>query len=177
MRSRCKKSISRILIAEFCCDLAAVQIKLSIITVSELLLPPSNEVWDKVIFLHLSVILFIGGCLPQCMLGYHLPPGPCTPQDHAPPRDHAPPPPLTMHPTGTMHPPAQSMLGDTVNAWAVRILLECNLVVTWFEKVGLCSSSAKVRLHSCCWYRSGTVNSKSFVGKVLLRIKQKFELN
>ena len=27
------------------------------------------------------------------------------------------------------------------------------------------------------WYRSGTVNSKSFVGKVLLRIKWKFELN
>ena len=26
-------------------------------------------------------------------------------------------------------------------------------------------------------YRSGTVNSKSFVGKVLLRIKGKFELN
>ena len=26
-------------------------------------------------------------------------------------------------------------------------------------------------------YRSGTINSKSFVGKVLLRIKQKFELN
>ena len=26
-------------------------------------------------------------------------------------------------------------------------------------------------------YRSGTVNSKSFVGKVLLRIKRKFELN
>ena len=26
------------------------------------------------------------------------------------------------------------------------------------------------------WYRSGTVNSKSFVGKVLLQIKQKFEL-
>ena len=25
-------------------------------------------------------------------------------------------------------------------------------------------------------YRSGTVNSKSFIGKVLLRIKQKFEL-
>ena len=25
-------------------------------------------------------------------------------------------------------------------------------------------------------YRSGTVNSKSFVGKVFLRIKQKFEL-
>ena len=26
------------------------------------------------------------------------------------------------------------------------------------------------------WYRSGTVNSKSFVTKVLLRIKWKFEL-
>ena len=26
-------------------------------------------------------------------------------------------------------------------------------------------------------YTSGTVNSKSFVGKVLLRIEQKFELN
>ena len=28
-----------------------------------------------------------------------------------------------------------------------------------------------------CEYRLGTVNSKSFVGKVLLRIKWKFELN
>ena len=27
------------------------------------------------------------------------------------------------------------------------------------------------------WYRSGTVNLKSFVGKVLLQIKWKFELN
>ena len=29
-------------------------------------------------FLHLSVILFTGGCLPQCMLGY-------TPQEQTPP--------------------------------------------------------------------------------------------
>ena len=28
----------------------------------------------------------------------------------------------------------------------------------------------------CLMYRSGTVNSKSFVGQVLLRIKWKFEL-
>ena len=67
-------------------------------------LPPANEVWGKVIFLHLFVILFTGGGLPQCMLGYH-PPGP-----------------------GAHTPPAQSMLGDTVNARAVRILLECYLV-------------------------------------------------
>ena len=43
------------------------------------------------------------------------PPGSRHPQDQAPPR--------------TRHPPAQCMLGDTGNKRAVRILLECNLVV------------------------------------------------
>ena len=34
-----------------------------------LLLPPANEVWGKVIFLHLFVILFTGGCLVRgCLL-------------------------------------------------------------------------------------------------------------
>ena len=33
-------------------------------------LAPPNEVWGKVIFLHLSVILFTGGGLRNCMLGY-----------------------------------------------------------------------------------------------------------
>ena len=38
-----------------------------------LLLPPANEDWGKVIFLHPFVILFTGGGgLPQCMPGYHL---------------------------------------------------------------------------------------------------------
>ena len=32
-------------------------------------------------------------------------------------------------------------------------------------------------IHCTAYYRSGTVNSKSFVGKVLLRIKRKFKLN
>ena len=50
-------------------------------------------------FSQACVILFTGGGLPQCMVGYH-------------------------------PPPVQSMLGDTVNARAVRILLECNLVVS-----------------------------------------------
>ena len=37
---------------------------------------------------------------------------------------------------------------------------------------------SKLMLVSSVWcYRSGTVNSKSFVGKVLLRIKWKFKLN
>ncbi len=30
------------------------------------LLLPANEVWGKVMFLHLSVILFRGGCIPAC---------------------------------------------------------------------------------------------------------------
>ena len=66
--------------------------------------------WGKVIFSQASVILFTGRGLPQCMLGYHT-----SPQDQAPPQ--------------TRHPLAQSMLGDTVNARAVCILLECNLVI------------------------------------------------
>ena len=33
----------------------------------KLSLLPTNKVWDKVIFLHLSVILFMrGGCIPSC---------------------------------------------------------------------------------------------------------------
>ena len=76
---------------------------------------PQNEVWGKVIFLHLSVILFTGGSAPL-HAGIHPPPGADTPQDQrqAPPRSRSP--------------PVQYMLGDTGNKRAVRILLECNLV-------------------------------------------------
>ena len=41
--------------------------------------------WGKVMFLQVSVILLTGGCLPQCMLGYHYPPGTDTPQKQTPP--------------------------------------------------------------------------------------------
>ena len=66
-----------------------------------------NEVVGKVIFLHLSVILFTGGVLPQCMLGYQPPLG------AEPPRDQALPPspsPWTRHHTTpqTRHPPPQT---------------------------------------------------------------------
>ena len=47
-------------------------------------------------------------------------------------------------------PPVQCMLGNTVNKRVVCILLECNSYFIMFI------------------YRSGTVNSKSFVGKVFL---------
>ena len=40
-----------------------------------------NEVVAKVMFLQASVVLSTGGCVPQCMLGYHTPP----PQSRHPP--------------------------------------------------------------------------------------------
>ena len=58
------------------------------------------------------------------MLGYHPPE-----QTPLPPEQTPPPGADTPHPLGAdTPPPAQSMLGDTVNARAVRILLECKLV-------------------------------------------------
>ena len=69
------------------------------------------------------------------------PPGPVTPQDQVHPLEPGTPPgtrytPLGLgtppwdqvHPPGPGTPPWHSMLGDTVYARAVRILLECNLV-------------------------------------------------
>ena len=43
------------------------------------LLPPANEVWGKVIFLHLFVILFTGGGIPGEIPPAGTPPGPGTP--------------------------------------------------------------------------------------------------
>ena len=98
-------------------------------------------------FSQACVILFTGGCLPQCMLGYHTPLEQTPPpRADTPPGSRHPPgadtPPWSRHPPRSRHPPPgadnptpppppsprQSMLGDTVNARAVRILLECNLV-------------------------------------------------
>ena len=79
--------------------------------------------WGNVMFLQVSVILLTGGgvvCLSAC---WDTPPVADTPL------------PGTDTPLGSRHPPEldtpllQSMLGDTVNARAVRILLECILVV------------------------------------------------
>ena len=55
------------------------------------------------------------------------------PQEQTPPREQTQPleqtPPRADPPGGRHLPPAQSILGDTVDARAVRIILECNLVV------------------------------------------------
>ena len=60
-----------------------------------------NEVVAKVIFLHLFVILFTGGGLPQCMLGYQ------PPQEQTPPGTRNPPgaDPLEQTPPGAGTPP------------------------------------------------------------------------
>ena len=53
------------------------------------LLPPANEVWGKVIFLHLFVILFTGG---SASVHAGIPPRTMhTPRDHAPPGPCIPP--------------------------------------------------------------------------------------
>ena len=80
-----------------------------------------------------------------------IPAGPGTPQTMHP-RDQAPPSPGPGSPPpprpGT--PPVESMLGDAVNARAVRILLECNLVL------------------KCCHVLK--ILFPSFVGKTLINI-------
>ena len=104
--------------------------------------------WGKVIFLHVSVILFTGvGGLPQCILGYHpleqTPPSPRAdtspeqtpagrrhPPRTDPPQEQKPPSPLSR-----LHPREQCMLGDTGNKRAASILLECVLVHLCFRGV------------------------------------------
>ena len=76
-------------------------------------LAPANEVWGKVIFLHLSVILFTGW-------EYVLPPDRYTP-------------PVGTHTPPGRYTPRQCMLADTGNKRAVRILLEC-ILVDWCEE-------------------------------------------
>ena len=76
--------------------------------------------WSKVIFLHVSVILFTGGSVPL-HAGIH-PPGT---RGRHPPREQT----LPLH---EWTPPVQCMLGDTGSKWAVRFLLECRLVCYFF---------------------------------------------
>ena len=118
----------------------------------EKLLPPAKEVWGKVICLQ-ACVCPQGGVPDQVY-----PPGPGTPPGtgytllgpgtspkQTPPWTRSTPlgpgtPPDPGTPPGADTPLAQSMLGDTVNARAVRILLECNLVknclATSFSWVG-----------------------------------------
>ena len=69
-----------------------------------------QQSWAKVMFLQASVILSMGGGLPQCMLGYHHhhPPGADTPHQIRPPTGSRHPPqtrPPSRHPPWSRHPP------------------------------------------------------------------------
>ena len=86
---------------------------------TNLLFTGRNEVVAKVMFLQVCVCpQGGGGCLPQCMLGCHTPPGPGRPPGtiQTPPGPGRPPPP-------------GSRLQHTVYERPVRILLECILVL------------------------------------------------
>ena len=80
-------------------------------------LPPANEVWGKVIFLHLSVILFTGG-VPGKVPPWQVHPPAGTPPAGTPPRQlHSrtgtppwagtPPPWAGTPPSGQVYPPGQ----------------------------------------------------------------------
>ena len=97
----------------------------SIISSTSVFLLPVNEVWGKIMFLHLSVILLtcqhaMGQThTPQIPLGRHSPGR--HPFGRNPPPRQTPP---------DKHPPTLWILRNTVNKRAVRILLECILVET-----------------------------------------------
>ena len=114
------------------------------------LLPPAMKLGQGYIFTGVCDSFHMGGgwsggfCLSACRDTNPPGPGICLDQappdqvppapDQAPSPDQAPPPPpgQAPHEPGTPQtrpPPAQSMLGDMVNARAVRILLECSLVL------------------------------------------------
>ena len=74
-----------------------------------------------------------GGCLPQCMLGYH-PPGADPPEQTPPPRADSHPPGADTHAPGADNPPGsrQPPSERQPPLRTVRILLECILVENMF---------------------------------------------
>ena len=97
------------------------------------LLPPANEVWGKVMLLYMSVILS-RGWLPSMHHRSHdqggLLPGGSASREGSASRGW-----MCIQGgsasggVGQTCPPANRILQDTVNKWAVRILLECILVL------------------------------------------------
>ena len=143
-----------------------------------------NEVVAKVIFLHLSVILFTGGSA-SVHAGI-------LPWQQTPPlRSRHPLPgaetPRSRHPPGIRY-PLGSRLQHTVYEQPVRILLQCILV---FQIICLKDGAQhppqwrildqlllfRASFMFARYYRSATVNSKSFISKYFLRSKWIFKLN
>ena len=93
--------------------------------------------WGKVMFLHVSVILFTGGSAPL-HAWVHPPPWADTLWDQA----TSPPPP----------PPAQCMWGDMGNKRAVRILLDAILFKKWYHHSAEWVTSSRL----FAWYEWAT---------------------
>ena len=98
------------------------------------LLPPATKLGQGYVFTGVCDSVHRGGvCISACWDTTSPPWGQTPPRSRHPPGADTP---RSRHPPGadtppqeqTPPPPVQSMLGDTVNARAVRILLECNLV-------------------------------------------------
>ena len=95
-----------------------------------LYLPPVNEVWGKVMFLHLCVILFRGVLTSQHASQVTWPGGVC-PQE------------------GFGRPPTpDGILWDTVKKRTVRMLLECILVFVYVNVDGLMHPTYFYHWHS-----------------------------
>ena len=99
-------------------------------------LPPATKLGQGYVFTRVSDSVHRGVCLSAC---WDTDPPEQTPsrRRHTPPQEQTPPgpgtpwgqtPPQEQTPPGPGTPVEHSMLGDTVNERAVRILLECNLV-------------------------------------------------
>ena len=126
--------------------------------------PAQSMLGDMVNAWVVCILCSQGVCLSACW--------DTTPQTRHPPRTRHPPPPPpppgTMHtPPGSRHPPpwsrqppppAQSMLGDMVNARVVCILLECNLVHFIFSFYKRACQKIKLlrclmKYYTCNFYR------------------------
>ena len=121
--------------------------------------------WGKVMFLHLSVILFSGGgCLPHLPLGRHppgqTPPGrhPLLADTHLPWEDTSLPwadtlPPWAENPVGR-HPLGRHPYPHlNLNKWAVCILLECNFVCSKVEALAGLSGGPRMEPNEPCVHK------------------------
>ena len=114
--SRCIVSFCLLVSTYIVCERLSVMQSFLLHSKEGQLLPPPTKLGQGYVFTGMCDSVHGGGvCLSACW--------DTTPQSRHPPGADTPP--------RSRHPPLQSMLGDTVNARAVRILLECNLVMTF----------------------------------------------
>ena len=134
-----------------------------------LLLPSSNEVWDKVIFLHLSVILLTGGTGVQI---YHFLSRP--PPRTAPSGQHHP-----LDSTNGVLSRGGAVQGSPVNKWSVRILrilLSCLTKSISFDNLQkITVQSLKITTYldeNPVWFADVRPNSVNHIERPLTQISQ-----